>query len=136
MPVLLFIMEFITPNIIRSFRIIVTKIASNKLEAGPARDVNIIPFLLSLKFLSSTVTGLPQPTPTSTIAINPIGSICANGFKVSLPLIFWLISPSLYATQACAYSCIDNDSTSAGNVYKNVINPSLEKISNNYYHSS
>ena len=39
----------------------------------------------------------------------------------------------MYATQACAYSCIDNDSTSAGNVYKNAINPSLEKISNNYF---
>lgn len=135
-PIVLSTIEFNTPNTINNLRITVTTIARIRLDIGPASAVNIIPFLLSLKVLSSTDTGFPQPTPIRIIDRKPIGSICAKGLRVNLPFIFWLISPSLYATHACAYSCIDRDSKRAGNVYKNVINPSLEKISNNYNHSS
>ena len=124
-PIVLFTIEFNTPNTINNLRITVTTIARVRLDIGPASAVNIIPFLLSLKVLSSTDTGFPQPTPIRIIDRKPIGSICAKGLRVNLPFIFWLISPSLYATHACAYSCIDRDSKRAGNVYKNVINPSF-----------
>ena len=36
--------------------------------------------------------------------INPAISICENGFNVSLPIAFCVLSPSLYAVYACANS--------------------------------
>ena len=60
-----------TPHTISIFNNTVNNIASNKLDIGPASAVSIFPLALFLKFLSSIITGLPQPTPKSIIEINP-----------------------------------------------------------------
>lgn len=52
-----------------------------------------------------TCTGFHRPNPIKNIIKNPIGSICANGFGVSLHCILGVGSPSLYDVQAWAYSC-------------------------------
>ena len=54
-------------------------------ETGPASAVIAIPVFGFLKFLAFMLTGFAQPIPKSKIPRAPIGSICAMGFKVSLP---------------------------------------------------
>jgi hypothetical protein len=74
--------------------------------AGPAAETRAESLRGFLRLLKATGTGLAEPNiklpferinsiiGTRTV---PIGSICAIGFKVSLPIIFAVGSPSLYA---------------------------------------
>lgn len=82
------------------------KIATNMLDKGPAKAVIAVPSSLFSKLYSFTGTGLLQPNLKRTIANAPSGSICFKGFNVNLPSIFAVGSPSLYAANPCAYSCI------------------------------
>lgn len=125
-----FIVGNITPVISKILSIIVNKIAIIILEHGPAKAVNALPAALFLKFLSSIITGFPQPNPNKAMQINPAISICENGFNVSLPIAFCVLSPSLYAVYACANSCTERQNKSAGKVYKKDIKPSFENILN------
>lgn len=59
-----------------------------------------------------TCTGFPRPKPIKNIIKNPIGSICASGFGVSLHCNLGVGSPSLYDVHACAYSCNPIDTAS------------------------
>ena len=82
-------------------------IATTKLVTGPARETFSIPQRLSLKLYGFTGTGLAQPkigpwpaVKTSKIKgkmIVPNGSICFNGFNVSLPSLFAVVSPNIKA---------------------------------------
>lgn len=74
-------------------------------EAGPAKETRAIPNFSLSKFLVLIGTGLLQPNRNRTMLSAPIGSICARGFRVSLPYALGVGSPSLYAIIPCAYSC-------------------------------
>ena len=52
----------------------------------------------ALKKNGFTGTGLAQPKPAISIINAPIGSKCANGFSVSRPAAFAVLSPRQYAT--------------------------------------
>lgn len=82
------------------------KSANRRLESGPANATNAVYISLFLKLYSLIGTGLLQPNLNRIIHIAPIGSICFNGFNVSLPSAFAVGSPSLNAARACAYSCV------------------------------
>jgi hypothetical protein len=81
--------------------------------AGPAAAESAISRLGLLKFMGLIGTGFAYPKTNcpcvemsrsagrSTV---PIRSMCAIGFRVSLPSIFAVGSPSLYATNPCATS--------------------------------
>ena len=74
-----------------------TIIATIILENGPARETNMIPFLLFLKLLELIGTGFAQPNLNIKRNINPIRSICLKGFRDNLPDRAAVSSPSRYA---------------------------------------
>ena len=81
--------------------------ASIKFIIGPAADTiasAALVEILPLKFLGFISTGLPQPIWANISIIIPIGSKCDNGFKLNLPCIFGVSSPSFTAAKACANS--------------------------------
>lgn len=90
-------------------------IARRIFEAGPlapTRTISLRGFLNAQKLIG---TGLAAPNTnlppveinrTSGRIIVPNRSICAIGFNVNLPENFAVVSPSLYAVQPCANSCI------------------------------
>ena len=63
------------------------------LDIGPAAATLIMSFLGLDKLLGLTGTGLAYPIPINRIIKVPIGSRCANGFKVSLPFLYAVSSP-------------------------------------------
>ena len=68
---------------------------------GPASATSISCFaidLFLLKFVGFISTGFPHPKCTNISMKNPTGSICASGFKVTLPCLLGVSSPSLSAT--------------------------------------
>ncbi|MBP3584260.1 MAG: insulinase family protein, partial [Peptococcaceae bacterium] len=66
-----------------------------KLEEAYEAIINVI---ADLKKNGFTGTGLAQPKPAISIINAPIGSKCANGFSVSRPAAFAVLSPRQYAT--------------------------------------
>ena len=84
--------------------IIMTK-AISRLEAGPAKDVQMTPvrgFRIRFGLMG---TGFAQPNPVNNSKIAPKGSTWEKGFRVSLPFESAVSSPQRRATQACANSC-------------------------------
>ena len=78
-----------------------------RLDNGPARDTIDIPFFDPfLRLYGLTGTGLPQPNPTRISIIDPIGSKCFIGLRDSLPNLWAVESPRLYAISAWLNSCI------------------------------
>ena len=77
-----------------------SSVAKTKCEAGPANDIKAAPLLGFFKFKGLKGTGLPHPKPTNSKNKVPVGSKCALGFKVSLPIFFAVGSPSLLAANA------------------------------------
>ena len=83
-------------------------------DKGPATETFISPHFLSRKLYGFTGTGFAQPNKTGLPAINkskgkiiePNGSKCFKGFKVSLPSYFAVGSPKLEATYPWASSWI------------------------------
>lgn len=117
-------------NTIRGFvfsgsilNIIDVKKANNRFDNGPAKATIAVYNSLFLKLYSLIGTGLLHPNLNRTMHTAPIGSICFNGFNVNLPSALAVISPSLNALNACAYSCtvdamrIDGIATSTQYVY-------------------
>ena len=58
-----------------------------------------MPALGFLKFRISTGTGFAQPKRNSAIMISPIKSTCLSGLRLSRPIRFAVLSPSLYAAK-------------------------------------
>ena len=75
----------IPPATVRNRNINPPTKARSRLDAGPAKATIIMSFLGFLKNAGLTGTGFAQPNPTNRIIIEPIGSRCASGFRVSLP---------------------------------------------------
>lgn len=78
--------------------------AVSKLERGPAAATIALSRIGFLKLFGFTGTGFPQPIFAIKIINVPSGSKCLSGFKLTLPCIFAVGSPSLNAVQACAHS--------------------------------
>jgi hypothetical protein len=72
----------IPPRILRTMN---ATNATIRFEHGPARDVQIMPFLGLRIALGFTGTGFAQPKPVSSRRTAPMGSTCAKGLRVSLP---------------------------------------------------
>ena len=84
--------------------IIMTK-AISRLEAGPAKEVQMTPVRGFRMRFGLMGTGFAQPNPVSSSKIAPNGSTWENGLRVSLPFESAVSSPQRRATQACANSC-------------------------------
>jgi hypothetical protein len=92
-------------------------IAIKRLVKGPAAATIAGPKRLSRKLKGLYGTGFAQPnnkfvfikTKSKGKKIVPTGSICAKGFKVSLPARRAVGSPRRSATQPCIYSCMMAD---------------------------
>lgn len=74
-------------------RIILLTIAIMRLEAGPAKEMIALSLLGSRRLNGSNGTGLPQPNPAKRRSSVPIGSKCARGLSVSLPISLAVGSP-------------------------------------------
>ena len=91
----------------------------------PAMETHLIPVMYFLKFNGLTGTGFAQPIPKIMNHKNPDRLRCLKGLRVSLPVAFGVISPILYATNACENSCTDNEIMNTKTVIKNTITASI-----------
>ena len=122
------ILEYMTKSVANSAKkklITVNNIAIKKFINGPATETiaSQVPLdLLLVKLLGFISTGLPQPIWANINSINPKGSKCFIGSKVSLPWFLGVVSPNLSAAKACANSWQVIAITTAGSVSKIEIN--------------
>lgn len=110
--ILIIIMGIKKDNIIRLlaiggiFRTRLRMVARIRLLAGLAKEIKAESLLGFCRLYESTGTGLPQPNLVKRMAKVPKGSRWAIGFKVNLPFILGVGSPSLSAIKAWLNSWI------------------------------
>ena len=91
-------------------------------------DTKKVPFLIFLKLYGLMGTGFAQPKPNNTKLIKPKTSKWTIGLRDSLPYDLAVLSPSLYATKACANSCMVSAKIIAKAYVKNIIIFTFESI--------